>query len=421
MNEDIVFITWKDLDYQPDRDGWVSLFEKYIDFLIDEQKRTIHYLTAIGYSWWEDVEQKRIFQSQNKNLNPKNGLHIHRVDIKPNIDLEKYKKAKDNFIKRLIISEAESKSWELEKLNINNVSRIHIFHVSHAIDVVLNNTLPIEKIVLHPMMTWIWYKKYKNVPVKYMEQEKRVFKKVKVIQTPSLNEKDYLVNYYWVDPSKIIINSRGYDEKRFLSKERNLPKEWEPINIICANMIRTQKWQKYFIPFAELCRDNNIPVKIQLIWVNGDSYDELYKKYYLEIKEEIKKRSLEDFFIFHDVMLPEELNKIMLSSHLSIITSQYETFWKSALESSATGIPTIVFDDVDAFQEFITNDINWIITKRDFESRNLFNSFIKLINNQDLYESISKNWITKWTSYSWNWLFSQMESDINSKINKIWQ
>jgi len=63
------------------------------------------------------------------------------------------KNARDKFERRLVISEAESKSLELADLNLSEISRIHIFHVSHAISLVLNNILPIEKIVLHPMMT----------------------------------------------------------------------------------------------------------------------------------------------------------------------------------------------------------------------------------------------------------------------------
>lgn len=421
MNNKIIFIAWKDLYYQPDRDGWVSLFERYIEFLIKEKKKTIHYLTSIGYSWWENVEEKRKFQTKNINLNQINDLYIHRINIDPKINMEQYKNARDKFERRLVISEAESKSWELADLNLSEISRIHIFHVSHAISLVLNNILPIEKIVLHPMMTWIWYSKYTNVPKKYIEQEIKVFEKIKIIQTPSFNERGYLINYYGVDSEKIIVNSRGYDETCFLSKERKLPQKWETINIICANMIRSQKWQKYFIQFASHCKENNILMKIQLIWVNENSYDESYKKYYLELLKEIKQKGLEEYFIFYDVMPPDKLNKIMLSSHFSIITSEYETFWKSALESSATGLPTILFDDVEAFWEFIVNGVNWIKTKRDSESKKLFNSFLKLINNSDIYENISKNWIKMWVSYNWSKLFNNMENDINSKIIKIWK
>lgn len=421
MKENIVFISWKDLYYPPDRDGGVSLFEKYIDFLINQNNKVIHFLTAKGYSGWEYVRQKSDYQEQCLSFSPVNNLNVHRINIDQNLDLRKYNNAKNKFEKRLVISDAEAKSLELLKLDLDSITRIHIFHVSHAIHAVLGNKLPIEKVILHPMMTWIGYRKYTEVPEEYIEAEKKTFERVRIIQTPSLEEKRYLTEYYNVDSSKIIVNSRGYDEKSFVPKQRNLPKNWETINIICANMVRSQKGQKYFIPFAELCRKHGIKVKIQLIWVNWNSYDEEYIRYYIDLKSEIKEKGLDEYIIFYDVMSHEKLNEIMESSHFSIITSIYETFWKSALESSATWLPTIVFDDVNAFQEFITSDVNWIIVKRDLEARNLFDSFIRLVNNPDVYESISINWIKMGASYCWNSLFKDMENDINIKMNKIWQ
>ncbi len=186
-------------------------------------------------------------------------------------------------------------------------------------------------------------------------------------------------------------------------------------------MIRPQKWQEYFIPFAELCKKNQIPVKIQLIWVNWTSYDESYKEYYIELKRQIEERSLTDYFIFYNVMTHDKLNEIMEKSHFSIITSKYETFWKSALESIATWLPTIVFSDIKAFNEFLEHRLNWIIVKRDIYSINMFKAFNELLCDKKLYEKISLKWIEMGYNYNRSWLFKKMEKSINSKLKQIWQ
>lgn len=418
MDNNVVLISWKDLFYKPDRDGGVSFFEKYIEYLLNSTNTNVHYLTAIWYSWWEYLKDKKIFQEKSTDFNPNKKLHIHKTDIEKYMDKSNYETLKNKFEKRLLVSDAESKSWNNLAIDWDSISRVHIFHVSHAVWIILNNTISPEKIVLHPMMTWKWYSRYTEVAKEYIELEKKVFEKVKIIQTPSLDEKNDLVDFYDVDPGKVVLNPRWYDSNIFISKARKLPNNGEAIKIVCANMIRYQKWQKYFVAFAELCRKNNILVKIQLIWVNKNSYDEWYIKYYNELLDEIREKKLENYFEFYDVMLPEQLNNLMLWSHVSIITSIYETFWKSALESCVSWLPTIVFDDIKPFNEFIENNVNWIKTKRDPESINLFNSFNSIINNRFVYEKISKNGIITWTKYNWENIFLDMEKDINNIINK---
>jgi glycosyltransferase involved in cell wall biosynthesis len=109
----------------------------------------------------------------------------------------------------------------------------------------------------------------------------------------------------------------------------------------------------------------------------------------------------------------------MLESHVSILPSEYETFGKSALESLATWLPTIVFSDVPAFQEYMTHDVNGILVERDSGMKNLFENFLRLIESHDLYTSISRWWIESGWQYGWNVLFHKMEQDITLKISQV--
>ncbi len=190
MKNSIILFSWKDLSYPSDRDGWVSFFEKYLDFLISQWKK-VHYITSIGYSWWEEVEDKRKFQLNEIKKKQKWNLYIHRINISWDIDYIKYKNAKNKFEKRLIISNAEANSIDKLWLDIDKIICIHIFHVSHAVGVILKKTFSNRKIVLHPMMTGMWYRKYTKVPDSYINAEKYAFEKVWLIHTPSLEEKNW--------------------------------------------------------------------------------------------------------------------------------------------------------------------------------------------------------------------------------------
>ena len=418
MDEEIIFITWKDLSYPSDRDGGVSFFEEYIQFLLHERWKKVHYITALWYSWWEWNEDKFQFQSH---YQPEDipWFQLTRLNIDASLQQSDYKQAQNKFQRRLLVSAAEMKEMKDIDFYKDSIVRIHIFHVSHAISLVLQWVLPLHKVVLHPMMTWVGYRNYTEVPDEYIEQERQVFERIHMIQTPSIHEAKYLVDDYSVSPEKIMINPRWFNDTVFQKKERTLPETWEVIRILCANMIRSQKGQHNFIAFAQHCQWHWIRVNIQLIWVGNSSYDPEYRAYYRTLRNGIWEKWLDAYFSFFDVMEPGELNAIMSESHVSILPSEYETFGKSALESLATWLPTIVFSDVPAFQEYIVHDMNGMIVERDSDMKNLFDNFLHLISSSDLYTTLSRRWIESGWQYGWNVLFHKMEQDITLKISQV--
>lgn len=412
----ILFITGKDLLYPPDRDGGVAFFENYIKYLVQTIRKELHYYTAIGYSGGEVENTKATFQRKNSETQIY-GANIHRMEIDPYLDKKCYEAKNNKFERRLVLSDAESIALQKYSINWDNILRIHIFHTSHAVNLVLNKIIPLKKIILHPMMTGKGYQKYTDVPETYLKTEKEVYKKIHFIQTPSADEKNNLTDFYDVKQENVIINHRGFSETDFVPKERSLPKQGNIIKILCANVIRPQKSQHLFIPFAEHCREHNIPISIQLIGVNSNSYDENYRKYTRELLAKIKEKKLENFFQILNVMNNKELNLKMQSSHVSIITSMYETFGKSALESSATGLPTIVFNDIPAFHEYVDHEQTGLFASRDENANELFKTFKKLLNNPFLYNKISRAGIQKGEKYQWTSLFNQMEDDYKSFIS----
>ncbi|MBA4336367.1 hypothetical protein C0416_01150 [bacterium] len=412
--EKVAVVTGKDLCYLDDTDGANVLVKNFAEHVIKNEGLDVDIYTPCGYSGHQFVDLKAQSQSE-ENIEISPGITVKRFPV-PRVVTPNYENQGLELLNRVNISMGEAVYFEDGKLF--DYLRIHIIHMAHSFGLVLGDIVPIERTIVHPMMLGTEYKNFSEVSQSYIDIEKAVFRKQILVQTPSIAESETLISDYSVSPEKIIITPRGFNPEALTIRQRTLPPiQNRKVRILCANMVRPQKGQKYFIDFAKECKKNNLPVLISLVGVNGTSYSPAYNKYSREIFDEIEKENLWDSFDFLKPRSQQELDKIMLNSDVAFYPSVFETFGKSPLESMATGLPTIVCDDVPAFREFIKDEETGILTSRN--SQAMVESLKRLLYKPSLYTDISKNGISKGAEFFWENVLSRMILDTNNKISDV--
>jgi glycosyltransferase involved in cell wall biosynthesis len=406
----IAIITGKDPMFAADTDGANILVKNLADHYAGEGTK-VDIFTPNGYSGHQAVKRKADYQSQAKDLLEEN-VNVNRFPI-PKLITPNLSYAGLNFMNRVAISMAEATYFEDRKLD--EYSRIHILHMAHAFGLVLGEIVPIDKTVLHPMLLGREYERYTQVAPSYIDFELEVFKRKLLVQVPSLDESLTLQKDYGVDENQIISNPRGFNQECLTPLFRKTPNKTDTLSILCANMMRPQKGQHLFIPFAKECLRRGISIKINLIGVNGSSYSPSYNQYALDIREAIIKEGLKDCFEFSNPLDQANLNKVMHKSDFAIYPSVFETFGKAPLESMATGLPTIVLDDVPAFQEFLQDNETGLFVSR--HSSALVDALERCLNEKGLYEKLSRQGIEAGKNFHWKVVLEQMINDINKWLS----
>ena len=116
---------------------------------------------------------------------------------------------------------------------------------------------------------------------------------------------------------------------------------------------------------------------------------------------------MQDNFNFVGYVAPNVVAHILRSSDIAVYPSESESFGKSVLESIATGIPTIVGNDIPAYEEFVKPGINVLSVERNPDE---FARTIKfLINNEDLYTSLSKQGVESTRNFTWKGVTKKLE------------
>lgn len=292
----------------------------------------------------------------------------------------------------------------LRKFNLKEYDIVHIFHMAQSIGPILKLGLA-EKTIISPMMPGELYKKYQKVSSEYIDLEKRVCKKARYFQVLSRSEGELIKNLYGAKKARIFTGKCGLDSEIFKFKERrklNLKK----LNIISANAIRPQKNQTFFIGFVKKCLKENIYPIINIAGNTDDVGRKIYDRYKDNFLKKIKREKLEKFFKIHGYLKQTELNSLAKSMDLAIYPSLMETFGMAVLESICMGIPTIVFNDVPAFKDFIIHKTNGIVAPRN--AKGVIKAVKELADDKRLYRYISIKGKQMRKNYSWDKITSQL-------------
>ncbi len=308
------------------------------------------------------------------------------------------------FLNRITISTKEAEFFSTQ--HIDSYDCIYVFHVAHAFGLIEKNLLPLQKTILFPMMLGSYYRAFMSTPDEYLDCEQKTLQKILHISSPSSAEISSLVSEYGINEQCLFKVNRGYNEKIFTPLVRTHINKESAVHIICANSVRPQKGQLFFISLVEYAKEKGTSIIVHLIGVSEVTHSTWYNKYATTIKKEIAERGITENFYIHPVATQQELSSIMQKCHLAFYPSLTETFGKSSLESVASGLPTIVFDDVPAFAEYITDHITGMQVKRTVHSA--YEAIEELVQNRVLYSSISRAGIACGAKFTWSHVLQQL-------------
>lgn len=279
--------------------------------------------------------------------------------------------------------------------------------------------LPLQRMILFPMLLGKEYEYFMEVPREYIELEKKLFAYEYAIQSPSNVQANILSEYYKVPISRIFVQPRGYSPELFVPKERYLRKDISfenPLLILSANAVRPQKGYFELIDFVRFCLSKKLPLRIAIYADMTQSSNKTYLAYAKGFITEIERQGLQECFEFHQAVDQKLLGVKMKNMDAAIVPSIYESFGKSALESSASGLPTIVFDDVSAYREFL-NDESAVFCPR--TSEGFFHALSRLISDPVYYHQLSVGGIQNGKKYISDEIYDRLVSTIETRLKMV--
>ena len=196
----------------------------------------------------------------------------------------------------------------------------------------------LEKTVLFPMFTGGSYLKCgEDVPEKYLDLEKAVLKKVRLIVTPSIVEKTMLVKEYGVPVDHIVIIPRPVQYKPSFMQMTSKDK----VGLVYVASVRLQKNHLLAMKLVKRLVDEGIDAELQCV---GAIQDEAI---YSECLDYLKSHDLMSRVVFWGSQSHEKLLEIMKKNDINISVSKWETFGRGIYEGMAYGLPTIVLDSLE--------------------------------------------------------------------------
>ncbi|MBF05399.1 hypothetical protein CL644_01690 [bacterium] len=309
----------------------------------------------------------------------------------------------DYFYRRIDISKACVDYFSDKKLF--DYDAVFILHCANAFGITEKDLLPFERTVLFPMMTTMHYKKFTTVPSEYEQLERATLSKMQHISTPSDEEADVLLNFFSLEPSRVFKTNRGFSVDDFPFHQHTRSGALKEIKILSANGIRPQKNHLFFVDLTASLLSAGITPRILLTGNNGRSHNPTYNNYTKQFWNYAREKGVQDYITAYDVIPRAQLVRLLVEADIALYPSTSETFGKSALESAASGLPTIVFDDIPAFTEFITHNETGIITQRSIEA--CTRVIIDLcLDDISRYQYISEQGKTLRNRFNWNTIFA---------------
>jgi len=288
-----------------------------------------------------------------------------------------------------------------------------IFHPVTAYGLFHLNKVPLSRTVLFPMLISDEYKRFSDISEKYVEIEKSIFYKASRICSPSRVESEAIMKK-GVDSKKIFIIHRGFNERIFTYSRHQIKKKQKQVMLVCIGAIRPQKQQHIFIEIVKLLLEKGIIPKVRVVGENKIFYNEKYEKYYVDLRNKIKKASYENYFEFTGALSQLEISKILKTSDIAAFPSVAESFGKAVLEAMATGIPTIMSNEVGAYEEFSRSQINSLAV--DPDSKSFANAVLNLLDDPDSYSFLSRECKYLANEFNWDHVTDKLEEFLKSGI-----
>jgi len=235
-----------------------------------------------------------------------------------------------------------------------------------------------KKTILFPMFcTSSYIRSGHIVPKEYTLQEQIVINKVNKIITPSIEEKEDIINDYNCNPEKIKLISRGISPHITYNTRKKCN---SPLTLISIGSIKPQKNNKELIYLLLELEYRNIPCILNIVCTVQD------KNLYNEMLFLIDKYNLSSKIKFYFSISQLELAHLLKSCDINISTSNWETFGRGIFEGISAGLPTIVFDKLTVIKTICSNNSGVIFIKN---IKEMADSIVELSQNDNLYENMS--------------------------------
>lgn len=329
---------------------------------------------------------------------------IHHLEVVDGEYLDYHTYNAFNSNKFLIRLENIPYNNRLIKERIDKYDLVIIVHCLQAMGLEkILTTDQLQKIVVFPMFLADSYIKSGDVvPKEYIAAEKSILNKVGAIITPSVKEKDYIVNNYCSDSAKIFVIPRAVGLE-FVGTPRKLHNK--TIELCYIASFKNQKNNLDAIRVVKCLYDAKIKVRLHLVGTHQDA------SVFQSCLDYIAMNDMSEQVVMHDIMPQIELVEFYKKMDFNISTSLCETFGRSIFEGLAMGLPTLVYDCLDEVVYLTKRDPGIVFVSNYTEMANA----IKEIIIQMKYEELSKQAIKIGQRFS----FASQERAIVLAIHKI--
>lgn len=223
---------------------------------------------------------------------------------------------------------------------IDRYDKIIVLHVFHLFDICKKlDSDKAKKIILFPMMlTPSYVASNEVVPNSYTNMEKMVLKTVGKIITPSVYEKSQITNYFNIPETKVALVPR-YVRDTFSSHIHYITTS-ERCEICYIASIKKQKHNILALELLHILLRKGINTKLHIV---GAIHD---KDVYNEMLEYIEVNGIRKNIEYHGVISQLSIFALFRNATFAISVSLCETFGRSVMEGLASGLPTIVMNNV---------------------------------------------------------------------------
>lgn len=235
--------------------------------------------------------------------------------------------------------------WNIEYLldshDLYSYEKIIIVHTSKLFGFEILSKAILEKTIVFPMYLTPSYKRSNEIVSDgYYQAEIRALELVGKIITPSISEKDDLLQFYQVDVSKIKVIPRGIDNV-FLSEQR--VGFHNPIKLITVSSIKPQKNVIESVIILKSLRELGHNIRLSIVGKIED------QNLYEQLVSFIESYGMSSYVEIIQGLSLDLVAKEMQKADILLLPSLWETFGRVVYEGLASGIPAVIKTNIECF------------------------------------------------------------------------
>jgi len=199
---------------------------------------------------------------------------------------------------------------------------------------------------------------------------------------------------------KTIHISNGVDSSIFYDKKIHRKKQ-----ILSVGNIRWQKGYEFLMDAANLILSQHVDYELVIV---GEGTEDKISSLKSRLNNSVKARVK-----FVGVKSQKEINHMMNTSKLLILSSVSEGLPKVLIESQAAGLPIVATNVGDCAE--IVSDAGIIVQCKD--ARAISNSVTSLIEDDSVYKKLQKKCVSNAQNFSWASVVAKIDSQYETMIN----